>query len=333
MDETAARSLIEPPSGLLWAFRFSESERGVQIDSVPDLNEIRGSKCWYWLHFTSAHEQSRSAIRSLPGLSDDAIDALIQQDGGLRIDADEGGIYGAIADFERDLSGRTDDTSKLFFSISDHLFISIRRHALYSTDHVRRMFDRGQYPTSPSDLLQMIVSRFIQAANRVLIDLSDTVDDIEDRVLRPEINDDRVRLVPIRRTSVRLYRQVMAMKSAFARFEIANVALPADIKTISYELARELESVEHDAQILQDRARLLHDEMSAKTDSAINGNLRVLSILTSLFLPPTLIAGLFGMNVKDLPFLETPGGFWYVLGLCIISSISAYILMKKLDIA
>jgi Mg2+ and Co2+ transporter CorA len=333
MQKNEPQPLIETSTGLLWAFCFSDTEKGVQIGSIPNSDDLQRPGCWYWLHFTSAHEQSRSAIRSLPGLGEDAIEALTHQDGGLRIDADEGVVYGAIADFERDLSGRTDDMSKLFFAVSDNLFISIRRHALYSTDRVRRMFDKGQYPSSPSDLLQMIVTRFIHSANHVLVDLTDTVDDIEDRVLLPDINDDRVRLVPIRRTSVRLYRQIASMKAAFARFENSNANMPSYFYDISKELTRELEAIEHDAQIFQDRARLLHDEMSAKTDSAINGNLRVLSILTSLFLPPTLIAGLFGMNVKDLPFLETPGGFWYVLGLCVLSSFLAYILMKKLDIA
>lgn len=276
---------------------------------------------------------SRSIIRTLPDLPEEAIEALTHQDGGLRIDLDGGVIYGAIADFERDLSGRTDETSKLFFAISDRIFVSIRRHALYSTDRVRRMFERGQYPSSPSDLLEMIVSRFAHAVNRVLIDLTETVDDIEDRVLEPEANDDRVRLAPIRRTSVRLFRQIASMRMAFQKIGSIHAPMPSGFKDVTGSLIRELEALEHDAQTLQDRARLLQDEMAAKTDSAINGNLRILSILTSLFLPPTLIAGLFGMNVKDLPFLETPGGFWYVLGICILSSLSAYLLMKKLDIA
>lgn len=333
MQPPSSLSLTEASNGLLWAFQFSKTDQVQSIDRVPTPEALHSSDRWHWLHFTSSHEKSRSEIRSLPGLPEEAIEILTHQDGGLRIDIENGVIYGAIADFERDLSGRTDETSKLFFALSDTLFVSIRRHALYSTDRVRRMFERGQYPSSPSDLLEMIVSRFVHAVNRVLADLTETVDDIEDRVLEPDVNDDRVRLAPIRRTSVRLYRQIASMRMAFQKLETSHAAMPVGFQDIAASLARELESLEHDAQSLQDRARLLQDEMAAKTDSAINGNLRVLSVLTSLFLPPTLIAGLFGMNVRDLPFLDTPGGFWYVLGLCILSSLSAYLLMKKLDIA
>ena len=43
--------------------------------------------------------------------------------------------------------------------------------------------------------------------------------------------------------------------------------------------------------------------------------LLTLSILTAGILPPTLVTGFFGMNTRDLPFLETPGGTWYALAL------------------
>ena len=43
-----------------------------------------------------------------------------------------------------------------------------------------------------------------------------------------------------------------------------------------------------------------------------NRQLRILSVLTALFLPPTLITGLFGMNVTGLPFGAEGGGFWWV---------------------
>jgi len=333
MKQAASDALAEAANGLLWTYRFSTDGGFVQTNIMPDLTDSEFSNCWYWLHFTSSHEQSRLEIRSIPGLPEDAIETLIHQDGGLRIDIEDGVIFGAIADFERDLSGRTDDTAKLYFALSERMIVTLRRHALYSTDRVRRMIERGQYPSSPSNLLEMIVSQFAVAVNQVLVDLTETVDDIEDRVLEPDLNDDRVRLAPIRRTSVRLYRQLASMRFAFQKLGYSKTLMPHGLKDCTVSLARELEALEHDAQALQDRARLLQDEISAKTDSAINGNLRILSVMTALFLPPTLIAGLFGMNVKDLPFVETPGGFWYVIGLCILSSLSAYILMKKLDIA
>ena len=332
MNNFVDRSLKEPEAGLLWAFRFDGINPPTLLDGIPDNFSVKMTGEWYWFHFASAHEQARNLIRKLPNLSEDAKDRLIDQDGGLRLDIEGETIFGAILDFERDLTGRTKDTAKLSLALNPDIFVSIRRHALYSTDRVRRQFGRGEFPSSPLNLLELIFSHFALAAGRELAELSETLDDIEDRVLQPEVNDDRVRLAPIRRMSARFHRDMLAIRSSLGRFEKLQISLPNGFDDVSNRLARELEALDHDAVLVQDRARLLQDEMAAKTNAAINDNLRILSVLTALLLPPTLISGIFGMNVKDLPFLETDGGFWYVIGLGLLSSFLAYRLMKKLDI-
>ena len=44
---------------------------------------------------------------------------------------------------------------------------------------------------------------------------------------------------------------------------------------------------------------------------ACNG---MLTVLTTLFMPATLIAGIFGMNFHAMPLLDDPEGFWIALG-------------------
>ena len=309
MAELAASSAVEPTNGLLWAFRFVPGEAPQLIEHF-DIDRIESAgPAWYWLHFTSAHEQARPMIKSCRFLPEDAIESLIDQDGGLRFDVEGDAVFGALSDFERDLSGRTNETSKLFFALTKKIFVSVRRHALFSTDRVRRQFSYGQIPQSPLELLELIFTQFAHAAAKELANLSDTLDHIEDRVLQPELNDDRILLAPIRRTSARLHRHFLAMRLSLARFEKLQVPLPEHFDDVANNLARELEGLDHDAVLVQDRARLLQDEMAAKTNAAINDNLRIISVLTALLMPPTLISGIFGMNVKDLPFLETQSGF------------------------
>lgn len=44
-----------------------------------------------------------------------------------------------------------------------------------------------------------------------------------------------------------------------------------------------------------------------------NQILFVLTVVTVLALPLTIIPGIFGMNVRGIPFSEHDGGFWLVL--------------------
>ncbi|MFC3125719.1 CorA family divalent cation transporter [Pseudoroseomonas globiformis] len=54
----------------------------------------------------------------------------------------------------------------------------------------------------------------------------------------------------------------------------------------------------------------LHPDRVAEEASR---RLPILSFLTAVLLPPSLVAGIFGMNVPDLPDTAAPGGFWWAI--------------------
>ncbi|MFC5415422.1 CorA family divalent cation transporter [Dongia soli] len=58
----------------------------------------------------------------------------------------------------------------------------------------------------------------------------------------------------------------------------------------------------------------------------------MLSIVTTIFLPITLITGVFGMNVGGLPGLQNVEGFWWVMLGMALTAICSLILLywKKL---
>ena len=66
-----------------------------------------------------------------------------------------------------------------------------------------------------------------------------------------------------------------------------------------------------DAQVVQlnDRARLLQEEAMAEVAQETNRSLRLLTVMSALMLPGTLVAGLFGMNVPGVPFEDARWGF------------------------
>jgi Mg2+ and Co2+ transporter CorA len=53
------------------------------------------------------------------------------------------------------------------------------------------------------------------------------------------------------------------------------------------------------------------------------------TVLTALFVPATLVTGLFGMNVGGMPFTESADGFWWALLVSLISSLFVCLLLVK----
>jgi zinc transporter len=58
--------------------------------------------------------------------------------------------------------------------------------------------------------------------------------------------------------------------------------------------------------------------MVALVNEQTNRTLFVLTVVTVLALPLTIIPGLFGMNIGGIPLREHDGGFWIVVVLLVV---------------
>jgi zinc transporter len=83
---------------------------------------------------------------------------------------------------------------------------------------------------------------------------------------------------------------------------------------------------------MRERSRLLQEELHLKIEQQGNNSLRVLSVLTAILMPPTLVTGIFGMNTKGLPFTDLDTALLWASLLMVLSSFAAYLIMKRIGI-
>jgi zinc transporter len=74
---------------------------------------------------------------------------------------------------------------------------------------------------------------------------------------------------------------------------------------------------------LQERIKLLQEEIAGRVAEANNRSLFVLTIVTVLALPINMIAGLLGMNVGGIPLAEHAYGFWIVVAIIVSFTVVA----------
>jgi zinc transporter len=81
---------------------------------------------------------------------------------------------------------------------------------------------------------------------------------------------------------------------------------------------------------LQERIKLLQEEIAGRVAETNNRTLFVLTVVTVLALPINMIAGLMGMNVGGVPLAENPEGFWIVVAIVIsVTAIAAWVFLRK----
>ncbi len=136
------------------------------------------------------------------------------------------------------------------------------------------------------------------------------LDDIEDEILAGNIKQQREQLGRSRRLCARLRREFAPERADLGRvLHRATQPLPeADRGVLESSVESLAFAIEEIAEIYE-RAKLLQEELAARLAENTGRNLYVLSLLTAVLLPMTLITGVYGMNVAHLPGANH---FWLV---------------------
>lgn len=331
-SEAGRIETVPPNPGVIWAFRIHPDGRSEALD-VDGPIALRGDGL-LWLHFNLADMRARhwlgAADLELPAI---AKALFLSNDNFQQIHSADDSIYGVITDLVRAIDRPTEETGFLRFVMTERLLVSGRVHALCSVDATRRVLEAGQRIGSAAELLETIVEHVADSMERITDGVEEKLDALEERVLSDEVMDLRKDLGRLRRTCVRLHRQLSGLRFTLHRLEQQdNEALKPALRVRAGKLAQRLDALDHTIVEMRGRSRLLQEELQLKMEEQSNKSLRLLSVLTALLLPPTLVTGIFGMNTKGLPLTENDGGFLWAAGFIVVSSALAYFTMKRLGI-
>lgn len=302
--------------GLSFAYRFHDGQSELLTpQQIPGaLAEPGGG--WVWIHLGLNEAFAREWIAKTAPLPERARDILLSEDEHQVLEPIEGGVAGVFADLLREFAGPTRELGRLRFALTDSLVVSGRRAALGAIQRTLVAMGKGKKFPDAFTLLEEIVSHFADAVAVVAEELADTLDLIEESLIDNATADERLKLGPTRRTAVRIHRQLSTLRLLFRRWSTPGDDNPQNrIAATTGRLAQRLDGLDHEIVAIQERARLLQDEIAAKLAAETNRHLYVLTVLTAILLPPTLVSGIFGMNVSDLPFTKDGGGFFWAMGL------------------
>lgn len=318
--------------GLVWAFRIHPDGRAEALPFDTAIDLAHGHLLW--LHFNLADSRALQWLgqAELPA-PEQARSLLLSKDTYQQLHTSEDSVFGVISDLLRDIDDVTDETGYLRFLMTERMLISGRHHALCAVDATRRLLEGGRRIDSAAALLETIVENVADTMDNLADRLAVALDEVEEEVLSDNTKDMLQRLGRLRRTCVRLHRQLSGLRLVFLRLEQKGAAdVKPALKLRAGRLAQRLEELDHQIIEMRERSRLLQEELQLQIEAQGNESLRVLSVLTALLLPPTLVTGIFGMNVKGLPFTTDDTGFLWAGLMIASSSVTAFLVMKRLGL-
>lgn len=128
----------------------------------------------------------------------------------------------------------------------------------------------------------------------------------------------------------------MARKSLVSLSRLSSFAALAPEFQKDESRRSHLTSVQHDIQALTEHASFTSGHISFLLDAALglinieqNSIIKFFSVVAVVFLPPTLVASIYGMNFDEMPELHWLFGYPWALLLMVISGVAPFLWFKK----
>ena len=165
----------------------------------------------------------------------------------------------------------------------------------------------------------------------VLEEISDKIEDIEERLLSVEPNDDiTFEIQELKKTMLRIRRAVFPLREVVSRLEKVDGGL-IDEQTVHYirDLYDHILQISENIEVYREMSWGLMDMYMTTISHKMNEVMKVLTIMASIFIPLTFLAGIYGMNFKYMPELDWEYGYPTLLLLMLILFIGMMVYFKR----
>ncbi len=191
--------------------------------------------------------------------------------------------------------------------IGKDFLITVHADPLWAIDNTveegYHVLERGE-----AGLFYEIVDRLVDSVMPLVDDIADRLEDIEDIMLGNPRQQDVQRLYSLRRELVSLHRVISPERDVLRALiripQIVDDEAYRYLQDVGDHLARAQDSIETGREV----ASAIMDIYLSSINNRMNAIMKQLTVVATIFMPLTLISGIYGMNILGKP--GQPGGMW-----------------------
>ena len=197
-------------------------------------------------------------------------------------------------------------------------------------DRIRQ--NKGRVRTMQADyLLYVLIDAIVDHYFSVIEVLGDKIEDFETTIFSGNIDDDISQNIQnLKREILRLRRAIFPLREVINRIEKNdNKLIQKNTITFYRDVYDHLIQVSENIDIYREMTWSLMDMYMTTISNKMNEVMKVLTIMASIFIPLTFIAGIYGMNFEYMPELKYKYGYFVVWGVMIALFISMLFYFKR----
>ncbi|MBU1294309.1 MAG: magnesium/cobalt transporter CorA [Gammaproteobacteria bacterium] len=297
----------------------------IQEISKEDENLTTLQKEANWIDAAEPDDDDRLQLKALLRTDLPESDDVEEIEASARCFVDQAGIH-VHSLFLNQTEGRH-KTSTVACILQQDRLITIRETELADFRLLRMRARRGQIAVdSPAHLLVTLLENKVENHADALEDLHRQLEEVSHLVLEDNESELDVIIEKLARLEdsngkIRLCLMDTQRNISFLLRHLPN---RQDYSETLREVMRDVETLMSHTTFLFDKINFLMDSTQGFINIEQNKIIKIFSIASVVFLPPTLVASIYGMNFKIMPELDLSFGYPAALGLMVFSAFAPY---------
>ena len=223
------------------------------------------------------------------------------------------------------------DVEPVSFILKNSILVSVRDVDMMAfNDTVKKMFvNTRNFPTGFHVLVALFETRVEYDAD-MIEDTTDEITKLSENITRASNSVDEDVLIQIKdlQEKVTIIRQNIMDKQRVISNILKCDFFPEELQPRLTMIIKDINSLFEYTKFGFDRLDYLQDTFLGLVNLEQNRIIKIFTVINIIFLPPTLIGSLYGMNFDFMPELHWQYGYGFALGLMILSVVGILLIFR-----
>jgi len=290
-----------------------------QFETLAESRAYTPTQPMQWLNVYGLHEPEVLAeIGRRFNLHPLVLEDILNTDQRPKLDEYGDYLFVVARFFDYDAKSMSVTSEQVSIVIGHQFVLSFQEKPTGNFNPVRDRLrqDRGPIRRAGADylayaLLDTVVDRYFA----VLESLGERVEELEEELMKKPSTRVLGTLHHLRREATTLRRAVWPLREAINGLARNNQFFSAEVQPYLRDIYDHTVHVIESLETIRDLIAGLLEIYLSTVSNRVNREVRVLTVIAVIFLPSSLLAGIFGMNFKVMPLLANPDGFTLIIGL------------------
>lgn len=218
------------------------------------------------------------------------------------------------------------------FAMGKNFVLSFQEEAQDTFNPVRdrlhqktRIRQRG-----PAYLLYALIDTIVDHYFYVLEHFGNALEDLEEQLMEDSSRDALMQLYHLKREMVSMRRAVWPLREVIGQLDrgesnLTNKTTKVYFRDLYDHIIQVIDTVETYRDLLSGMVDLYQSTVSNR----MNSIMKVLTIISTVFIPITFLTGVYGMNFGYMPLLNHPEGFWIIAGFIVVAVLGMLLYFRK----